>query len=261
MKAFLTRRTASIVIVGFWVLMMGLLGLREWRARRSPGNLRGYAALLRGRLLNTERQMGIYHGGTRVGMTRTAYRFREGKYEVDSWTRLALPFLGQRPASIRALLTLDPCLQLTGLRGWLMLPALSSQSVKLEGAVANGEIEVKFIHQDEEVFRTKMPYRGEEILSNVFSPFTTMPELSVGKAWQIRMFNPLSRSFETATAVVEAETTISIDGEEYRVFRAKVRARSGEATAWVTPEGEVVRQAVPRWGLVLLKEDPIANGL
>lgn len=261
MKAFLTRRSASIVIVGFWVLMMGLLGLREWRARQSPGNLKGYAALLRGRLLNTERQMGIYHGDTRVGMTRTAYRLRDGEYEVDSWTRLALPFLGQRPASIRALLALDPQLQLTGLRGWLTLPVLSPQSIKFEGTVAGEELEVKFIHQDEVVFRTKMPYRGEEILSNVFSPFTTMPALSVGKTWQIRMFNPLSRNFETATAVVEADTTIAIDGEAVRVFQAKVRGRSVEATAWVTPEGEVVRQAVPRWGLVLLKEDPISKGL
>jgi hypothetical protein len=241
--------------------MMSGLVYREWQARQSPAHRTGYAAVLNSRFLNTEKQMGIYHSGERVGMTRTAYRFREGRYEIDSYTRFTLPLFGGRPVSIRALLTIDSAFKLTHLKGWLALPVLEAQNVEFEGQVVGEEMEVTFTHHDEIIFRTGMPFVGEEMLADVFSPFTAMPQLSVGKTWQIRMFNPLSKTFETATAVVEAQTTLRIDGTQYRVFQAKVSGRSIDATAWVTPAGEVVRQMVPRWGLMLEKEDPTAQGL
>jgi hypothetical protein len=241
--------------------MMGGLVYREWQARQSPAHRTGYAAVLGSRFLNTERQMGIFHNGERVGMTRTAYRFREGRYEIDSYTRFTLPLLGGRPASIRALMMIDSEFKLQRVRGWLALPVLDAENVEFEGVVAGETMEVAFRHRDEEIFRTTMRFAGEEMLADVFSPLAAMPQLSVGKTWQIRMFNPLSKTFEMATAVVEAHTTITIEGTEYRVFQTKVSGRSIEATAWLTPEGEVVRQMVPRWGLMLVKEDPSAPGL
>ena len=253
------RKAIPILIVGFWLCMVSLLAHREWQASQAESDLSGYAAVLRSDRLETTSQMGIYLGGRRIGFTRTANMRVGSGYRVESWTRLSLPILGKRPASVRAVLEINSEYRLSGFQGWITVPVLEVDNLEARGDVVNDQMSVEFRSGDKVLLRTRVPYHGEELFTNIFSPFAGMPELETGKSWRIQILNPLTRGIETATAFVGNAGERTIDGEDCQVFEVRLKGASVEATAWVTPEGEVVQQSIPRWGLMMMKETPDAG--
>ena len=258
----MNRKIAGIIIIGFWLIMMVMLVQRELYVTNPPAESTGYAALIRSGLLDNESQLGIYLHGSRIGSTRISAWQHRGFYEIDNLTRLQLPILGSdRPSSIHALLRIDRNFQLVDFTGTLILAAPALR-LNLEGKVVSGEVQLKFKEGKEIVFETSMPYRQGDMIANIFSPLGPAPDLEVGKTWRIRMFNPLTREFETAIAKVEAaEAKQQQDtGESVELFKVLVIGPSVEAIAWIDKSGEVIEQEIPRYGLRLIKEKPGSLG-
>lgn len=233
--------------------MTALLVRRELTASQDAVPTTGYTTILRSEFANSESQMGIYLKGVRVGATRTSNRRLEGHYEIDNWTRLSLPILNDEQLNIHAQLNFGEDQKLYELTGELTVKGVN---LKMAGKVIEDEMQIKFLNGTEVVFQQAIPYRDEDLFAHLFSPFASMPELTPGKFWQVRMFNPLTREFETATAEVEETERLAIDNQVFPVVRVRMKSKSVEALAWVTPRGEVLKQLIPGMSLMLLREDP-----
>ncbi|MBI2191154.1 MAG: hypothetical protein HYU36_04140 [Planctomycetes bacterium] len=246
------RNVILLSIVGFWAVMTAALVHREWQAGRDAAVGRGYAAILRPELVDSEAQMGMYLQGERVGVTHTLMRRLESHYEMDNWTRVGLPVLGPDRLNFHTKVRVGQDLRLQDVTGEL---TFSSLTLRMDGKVRGEELQLQFWNGGERVFEQTIPCSDEDLFTHLFSPFTPIPELKPGQSWKIRMFHPLTRDLETATATAEVKEELILGGQVFQVVRVRVKAKSMEALAWVTPEGVVLKQWIPSLGLMLLKED------
>lgn len=82
-----------------------------------------------------------------------------------------------------------------------------------------------------------------------FSAFSAVPDLAVGRRWEIRVLNPLSLRPETLVAEVEGTERFRIAGRDVEVRRIVIRHAMGEMRAWIDPKGRPLRQEA--FGVVL----------
>jgi len=101
-------------------------------------------------------------------------------------------------------------------------------------------------------------------LGDVIRPFDRLPNLYVGRRWRLDLLDPLTQIFpqlrntplapESVSIHVTDRTTISHAGDDVEVFVVE----GGGATAWVAPDGRVLRQEVqlPLLGRLILLDEP-----
>jgi len=106
--------------------------------------------------------------------------------------------------------------------------------------------------------------RAPAALGDVIRPFHRLPDLYVGRTWRIKLLDPLSNvlpnleaaglSLEPILVRVTRTEMITHDEERIRAFVVE----GGGATAWVAPDGRVLRQEVqvPLFGTLVLLEEP-----
>ena len=100
-------------------------------------------------------------------------------------------------------------------------------------------------------------------MGDVVRPFTRLPGLYVGRTWRLQLLDPLSRiipGFGSHDLMADAELvrvtrteTITHRGEELETFVVEAR----RTRAWVTPQGDVLRQEVdlPLLGRLTLRDE------
>jgi hypothetical protein len=112
--------------------------------------------------------------------------------------------------------------------------------------------------------RFVVPAEGTRALGEVFRPFYSLPGLFVGRTWRVELFNPLAhltpdlsqgRRFTQSVLVrVTGEETIEHNGRKVEALRVE----ADKLTAWVAPDGRVLRQEVdlPLFGRLTVVEEP-----
>ena len=115
-------------------------------------------------------------------------------------------------------------------------------------------------------------YRGKTVLDSrvpvalgdVIRPFDRLPNLYVGRTWRLELLDPLSQilpqlkqvglSLEPILVQVTRIETILHQGQPVDAFVVE----GGGATAWVAPDGRVLRQEVvlPLLGKLVLLDEP-----
>ncbi len=149
-------------------------------------------------------------------------RDMEGVFHIESHTTLtivaALRYLLGTPGNLDLTFkaTISP---LTGLRDFQvhsegidtrLLGVVSDDAIKVRGYVAGERIS------------TDLPYTPGVFLGEVFSPFTSLPELSnsdVGRTWSVDMVNPLASGVQHVTVDLAARREVELDGKRTPVYR------------------------------------------
>lgn len=96
----------------------------------------------------------------------------------------------------------------------------------------------------------RMTSEATRALGDVIRPFNRLPGLKVGQSWRLELINPMAQllpgwksaemSLDTVLVRVTGRETIAHGDEKIDCFRVEAR----RATAWVRPDGRVVRQEI-----------------
>jgi hypothetical protein len=112
--------------------------------------------------------------------------------------------------------------------------------------------------------KTVLDSRVPAALGDAIRPFDRLPNLYVGRTWQLELLDPLSHmlpqlkqtglSLEPILVQVTRRQTLVHQGATVEVFVVE----GGGATAWVAPDGRVLRQEVqvPLLGKLVLLDEP-----
>jgi hypothetical protein len=250
------KKTISTAIMIFWLAMMSMVVHRTWRQRQQNSSKIGYASIIQSKFLNKQKQMGIYLGGKRIGMTRTSYLQKSPGFEIESFTRLQMSILGNRPSSVHIKMSIGPDFRLQTIKGNLAIPLIETGNLVLDGRVIDEHLQVKLTRKDgRSVGVTRIPFKGDEVLANIVSPFDIMPDLELGKTWSYQVFNPITQNFQEAKAIVSRLDQLFVDKTTYDVFVVKITVDNlGASTAFITPEREIIKQRIEGLGLEFIVE-------
>lgn len=255
----MSRRLIFIAVTGFWVIMMGTLVRRyllEVRPEFVPGTWR--SVLTRERR-NYQWRKGIYlpRGGQleRIGYTQTVFYYRnDGKYTIQNQTHVTVRVLGLLPEPTdvdllaTALVSRDFALERLTMR-------LDSEPLR---AVCHGRNEGgKLIlrptvnGREEEPIEIAMP--PGQVAAQGLSPLLALPPLEVGMTWETVVVNPFTFKPSRVTLEVKRRETLRWQGRDMETYVVIVRAGLAGIKAWVTPDGQVLRERT-LLGLTFIKE-------
>lgn len=259
----MSRRLIFILVTGFWVLMMGTLVRRyllEVRPEFVPGTWR--SVLTRERR-NYQWRKGIYlpRGGTlqRIGYTQTVFHYRhDGKYTIQNQTHVTIEVPGVLPEPTdadlmaTALVSRDFTLERLTLR-------LDSEPLR---AVCHGRNEGGTLvlrptvnGQDQEPIEIAMP--PGQVAAQGLSPLLALPPLEVGMTWETVVVNPFTFKPSKVSLAVKRRETLHWRGRNMETYVVMVRSGLAGIKAWVTPDGQVLREQTIL-GLTFIKE-PLAG--
>ena len=272
-----------LFIAGFWLVMMALLFRREilpglalaWRETDADQT---YEALINATHRTRTARMGIYWPtlGNRVGTTTTTIRRIGDSHQISTLTNISVGVLGklfllsEDPAgagdvapdtaiTVTSRALIGPKFQLVSFAAAATTSPRALRLMSIRARTAGGKLLVTVEDQAGRITTREVPYDPSSALSQSFSVASSPGGLQVGKRWQVRMLNPLKGSYETAVAEVARRTTLEWNGAPHDVFVVETAWGLSKAIAWVTPDGEVLRQRAP-FGVMLVR-DPPAEGI
>lgn len=85
-------------------------------------------------------------------------------------------------------------------------------------------------------------------------PLVALGELELHQKYEVKVFDPLSvvgPSDRNATIEVVEERTVNVNGTPVDVFVVDMRWKRTVVQALVTRDGNIVREEIPRFGLIL----------
>ena len=269
-------RIATILVIGFWLIMNTLLVVREVEIRRQGQQQRGVESFLRGEL-SRSRWLGIFResNGVRKKVGYSGFTI-EKTYDdpglvyivsVDTAVRDFLPAINFLPdaltrgnhLSVRGSLELDHEMHPLSLDLRLTLGLLGAdrpnQGMRFRVVgKRDGESFRVAVRQGDEV-KIELPVAVDSLaLSDGLVPVLPLAELREGDVHRVRVFNPLMPLMGDGVAEVRvvSESTREIFGTLSDVFEIETRWGHRTIRSVVTPDGEIVRQELgPPLGLIL----------
>lgn len=108
--------------------------------------------------------------------------------------------------------------------------------------------------------------RFTRAIGDVVRPFEALPELYVGRQWQMKMINPLAclspnqtedNVFYSVTVAVTGKERVTHNNQSVEAFVVE----APQTRAWVLPDGRVIRQEVnlPLLGRLTLIDEPYSQ--
>ncbi|HLD35245.1 MAG TPA: hypothetical protein VJC37_00850 [Planctomycetota bacterium] len=272
----------SAGIIVFWLVMTGLFIRREILPSLPSLDQPSYEAYLKSQVENQSIKMGIYFKGERIGSSQTDIEpLVNNETKIRNLTTISLPSMMEimlstnrrtkkaaPPDTPRKNTKSDTAKMVFS--GYSLVDAkyklksfsFSAQSPFLNYAIS-GQVKddlMEITLSDGLKSSTNyLPYKGDSTVSDGLSPFVSMPYLTVGKEWSINYINPFGASMQTLKARVESRTQIEWQNQMNDVYEV-VLSEPGTAksplnyTAYITPEGKILRQEILLPGLYLLRE-------
>ncbi len=211
-----------------------------------------YSDLFSDENLPSRRRMGIYIGDKRVGFSEAiTERLPEGSYRITNRTEVTSERLGLlNPLTSSFILNLNPERRLESFTFGLKEPFQ---------AQVKGEVLQDKIHIVARIGRSSLEqeyaFQGEDLLVTSLGPSGIPHRLRVGTRWSVRVLNPRTFEVDRAEMRVVKKEKIEIEREmlETYLVRMRIPGFQKDLRAWVSMEGEVLRQETP-FGFVLVKE-------
>ena len=257
------KKALAYSIVSFWLIMAALFVRREVIPSLYAQPLMGYAALRAYAQLNAGYQMGVFTPNqTRIGTVKTTYQFKaNGNCEIATKTTIDLEksslfarALGSpklrdnRLFELWSNVIIGPDSRLKQFQIACDSPVLSGF---VDGSVKGNSIRLTLNYEGTRT-ETAIPITEDDVISSGFMAVGTLPDLQVGRSWRLRMFDPISFSFSTATARVRRHTKIHLRGEWYPVYEVELHHGPVVARAWVNESGDVLKEEA--FAVVLIRE-------
>jgi hypothetical protein len=276
----------SAGIIVFWLVMTGLFISREILPALPALAQPSYEAYLKSQPKNQSVKMGIYFRDERIGSSRTDIEPQaDGRTRINNQTAISLPSMmaimfatdrrNKKKSPAR-----DPAPETTpqsapdGARmtfsGYSLVDAkykldsfaFSAQSPFLNYRITGnvqGDIMAVTLSDGLKTSTNYMSYKSDSTISDGLSPFIAMPHLTVGKEWAINYINPFGGSIQTLKARVESRTQIEWQNQMREVYEVALsEAGTGKSplnyTAYITPDGQILKQEILLPGLYLVRE-------
>jgi len=201
--------------------------------------------------------MGVYFSdGTKIGYTHSTVRPRPasagGGYRARNVTRIRMSMLGH-PIAMRA--NVDWTLDGSGKMENLKFTLDSTDALfTAEGEVENDMLRLK-VSTGETEFTKDLPISGNVLVSDAFSPLTTMPDMEEGVEYEVEMIDPVALVTRKARMRAGPVEEVEIGGTRVEARRVEVDFAGITANVWGTRDGEIVKVDTPV-GLVMVKEPP-----
>jgi len=251
------HRTVAVVVVGFWLVMMGSL-VRRWLVEVRPEMMPGtYRSALAGDRRNYHSRMAIIlpRSGKRVGYTETVFLCTsDRKYRITNSTRVEaavtglLQHLAPFDLDTMVLVGSDYALE-------YFLVTLTARGVHatLTGEVRGKELVLRGRVEGlgEQVHRVALPPGG--LVATGLSPLLALPPLRVGLRWSAMVFNPLTLQPTRVDIEVLRREWLRWSGRMWRTHVVEIRSGLLQARAWVSENGEVLQER-SLFGLLFVKE-------
>lgn len=253
------NRLLVVIVVGFWAVMMGSL-VRRWLLEVKPEFVPGtYRSVLTASRENYQSRMGIFVPGKtglrRLGYTETVFLYTpDHKRQIATSTRVQVPAPGllQRlgPFDLDTLLVVGRDFKLERFS-----LALKSSTIQLEctGTVDDGDLVLtsRLKGEEEEVQRFPLPPGG--LVAGGLSPLLALPPLRPGLQWSSVVMNPLPLEATPVRLEVVRTEPLEWEGRTWETYLVAVRSGYVRAQAWVSAEGEVLKETTI-FGLTFIKE-------
>lgn len=243
-------RTVKTVILLFWAVMMGLLIERTYL---HPATVVALDLVTEEGIKAGDEWFGIYQQGRKIGYAHTRTGIEGDAYHVFEESEMDVLALErvQRVGTVMNVYT-TRTFQLKYF-DFTLRSGLSTMDIK--GAVVGKQLVIDIVTAGEtrkERFRLQEPI----YLTPNIRPAVVQLGLEPGKRYRFPLFNPATMSTEDAYVTVEAKETIKVGDTDMAVYKLKESFQGMEATAWITQEGETIKEESPL-GYSLLKETQV----
>lgn len=229
--------------------MCGALIWREYFLPKAPVGARGAAAM---ELEEREEWMGIYAQGQKIGHTSTRISRAEGGWLLEERASLRLSLLGI-PREVRNTTTVEASEGFL-LRGFRTRVESGPTRFEAEGKLKESELSVE-IRSAGRVREVRVPLKEIPWLPQTLRYMLLLQgPLKVGQRFRLPMIDPLTLSLEPMEIVVEARDRMHLGGGEVDTFRLAYFWAGLHSKAWVSLEGEVIREE-GFGGLSMVKEN------
>jgi hypothetical protein len=118
-------------------------------------------------------------------------------------------------------------------------------NVQASGTVRGDDL-ILTVRTGNRVSTEVVPVGPRDLLSSGLTPFGAFRNLRVGRSWRFATYDMFNGRRTSATLLVARRTTLNLRGHDYDLYELEL-TRSGRRTPdrlWVTPGGDVLRQAI-----------------
>jgi hypothetical protein len=240
-------RVIKTLILLVWFIMLGLLVERTYLR---PTAVIALDAVSKEGVRTGDDWFGIYQQGRQIGYSHTTTLPEGDAYHISEDSEmdiLALERLQRIHTVINAYTTRS-----FQLKYFDFTLDSDASSMSIKGAVVKhqlvldirtgGETRKEHIHLAEPIYLTPN-----------LRPAVVLLGLEPGKRYRFPLFNPATMSTGDAFISVESKETIKIGDTDQTVYKLKESVGGMEAFAWVTQDGETLKEESPL-GYSLLKE-------
>jgi transglutaminase-like putative cysteine protease len=202
----------------------------EWQAQSPPAD--GHS--------QTEEWLGIYLNGTKLGYAHNR-RGRHGDgYRIQTTSRLQLPLQGQlRDVQTDATVEIDAA---NRLRTFDFQMRSDVQTMRVQGTAEPRALHLT-IHTGGTTTRRRLPLQKPILIPDALTPLLARTgRLRPNTTHTVELFDPVALAPATATIEVgELERVAGVDGP-IEALRTELSYRGFRTVAWVTPEGETLKE-------------------
>lgn len=264
MKTKSNRKWIGVLVVGVWLVAIGLLMRREFGGWFAPGGQAGalhyaeaaagsvaYAVLVPG-TPSPESDLG---GAQRVGVVRmeskteTRNGFPGSTARVDA--QMALHLLGK-----------ETQLRIDGDVWRPNDPETAGKQLELDFRVGSQGHEFRLVAElvdhllkgelrtGGETYPYEFPMPPDVMVESSLGMSLRFPQMKIGETMSVTSFDPMSLSVGRTRVRCVAEETLVLSGVEVETKRLELKASGIDAVAWIDASGDVMR-AETQLGIVL----------
>ena len=261
-------RWQAITISAFWAIMTGWLVERDvlprWRSAAAPD----FRVLAQADDLPEAVRWAILQGEHQIGSVDTGWRRRPDggceffsdlelkASEITGFGLLSTLMASNVGGTLRC--TSSFCITPQGNLDHFdieLFPSDPKPAMKVHGRLDRDVMHVSFrsvgLSYDDEFY-----YEPRSLMTTSLTPIDRLPDLSVGKTWDYRVMNPVTRTTEVVRCEVVGEQVITWHTEPWQTFVVDQHYGRMRAKCWVKHDGTVLRQEVPfGWNTLVLEHE------
>jgi Transglutaminase-like superfamily len=238
-------RTASLVVVGLWLVQMGVL-LKRSVLDAAPVTLAADLA----RYGSAAHWRGIYYRGEKIGFSVSEIVPEAGGYELREDGQLQISLMGATTAArTRTRVEVDRAFDM---RSFSFSLDPGTGPVEVDGRLQGLELELTIKSRSGERHETRRLSEPPQLALNLSRRLAAFG-LETGRSFTVPVFDPATLRNAPMTVTVLAREVVSVEGKPTPAFKVHMAFSGITSTSWVTDVGEVVREESPM-GLIVARE-------
>ncbi|MBU1486889.1 transglutaminase-like domain-containing protein [bacterium] len=237
------------LIVGFWLVMMGLLLVKEGLLPTKRKVL-SYKEFLSKDIPFQEEWMGIYFNREKIGYSWTTINPHPKGFMVNSRASIFVSLCSKNmKMDITGLSIIDKDYRLSSFHYSLLS---SDHKAKIKGRVEKDKLFLSVLTGEVETERI-ISLKENPLLSDLLTPFRAFPRLDTGKEYLVSIIDPLSLALDTVKIKVTGKDSLLFEDKPLEVVVLNLDYKGISTKVFTTPDGRILKCETP-FGLTLIKE-------